>query len=84
MTWTKDGTPVSGEVYTTSQRLTNGTASAYENTLAVRAEPRDLDGTYTCGVVNTIGTAEQSITIYGEHTAITTAMLIVRKSTATV
>ncbi len=57
-----------------SQSLTDGTTSTYENSLSVGAEPRDLDGTYTCRVSNTIGAAERSITINGEHGARKTAM----------
>ena len=52
-------------VYSTFQTLNNGTSSKYDNMLLIHSTIDDILGEYMCIINNTIGQAEDTISLTG-------------------
>ena len=62
VTWTRDGQPliIDGHTYSMVQRVTNRSASTYDNLFIVSGPA--LGSTFTCTVTNMLGSDARSIT----------------------
>ena len=70
--WERDGERIyfndtSSDVYHPNQVLLNRTTSAYNNTLTINATIEDVEGNYSCTVLNSVGQSDRLFkTVQGE------------------